>query len=157
MTSHICGRNTIVILWGNTVVLCVVKLSGKDLSRYSNKIESVGLRQCPHYRYYWKWCQNNKHFSELAPQNGEKNSWHIYNMKNFVTITLYIASKSQIPLRYLVRRWFEAGRRQVRSWSRTCRRPASSCYSLLASSMIGQISARCRSATSFEPASNQIA
>ena len=25
MTSHICGRNTIAILWGNTVALCVVK------------------------------------------------------------------------------------------------------------------------------------
>jgi len=25
MTSHICGRNTIAILWGKTVVLCVVK------------------------------------------------------------------------------------------------------------------------------------
>jgi len=25
MTSHICGRNTIAISWGNTVVLCVVK------------------------------------------------------------------------------------------------------------------------------------
>jgi len=25
VTSHICGRNTIAILWGNTVVLCVVK------------------------------------------------------------------------------------------------------------------------------------
>jgi len=35
MTSHICGRNMIAILWGNTVVLC-----GEDLSRYSNKIES---------------------------------------------------------------------------------------------------------------------
>jgi len=25
VTSHIRGRNTISILWGNTVVLCVVK------------------------------------------------------------------------------------------------------------------------------------
>jgi len=25
MTSRICGRNTIAILWGNTFVLCVVK------------------------------------------------------------------------------------------------------------------------------------
>jgi len=24
MTSHVCGRNTIAILWGNTVVQCVV-------------------------------------------------------------------------------------------------------------------------------------
>jgi len=26
-------------------------LNGEDLSRYSNKIESVGLRKCPYYRY----------------------------------------------------------------------------------------------------------
>jgi len=32
------------MLWGN-MVYCV-KLSGKDLSRYSNKMESVGLRKC---------------------------------------------------------------------------------------------------------------
>jgi len=40
----------IAILYVNTVVLCVV-LSGEDLSRYSNKTESVGLRKCPYYRY----------------------------------------------------------------------------------------------------------
>jgi len=34
---------------GQHVVLCVV--NGEDLSRYSNKIESVGLRKCPYYRY----------------------------------------------------------------------------------------------------------
>jgi len=28
-----------------------VKLRGEDLSRYSNKIESGGLRKCPHYQY----------------------------------------------------------------------------------------------------------
>ena len=35
--------------------------------------------------------------------------------------------QSQIPLRYLVADRSEADRRQVRSWSRTCRRPASAC------------------------------
>jgi len=29
-------------------------LSGEDLSRYSNKIESVGLRKCPYKRYLTK-------------------------------------------------------------------------------------------------------
>jgi len=33
----------ISLLWGNTTYC--VKLSGEDLSRYSNKIESVGLRK----------------------------------------------------------------------------------------------------------------
>jgi len=28
-----------------------VSLNGEDLSRYSNKSESVGLRKCPYYRY----------------------------------------------------------------------------------------------------------
>ena len=37
------------MLWGNTVYC--LKLSGEDLSRYSNKIESVALRVCPHYHY----------------------------------------------------------------------------------------------------------
>jgi len=35
--SVICGHNTISVLWGNTGHC--VKLSGEDLSRYSNKIE----------------------------------------------------------------------------------------------------------------------
>jgi len=33
--------------------------------------------------------------------------------------------RSQIPLRYLVRSWFDAGRRQVRSWSATSFEPDS--------------------------------
>ena len=57
---------------GATPSYCA-RLSGEDLSRYSNKIESVGLRKCPYYRYHTKkWCQNNKHFAELASQNGGK-------------------------------------------------------------------------------------
>jgi len=30
------------------------QLSGENLSRYSNKIESVGVRRCPYYRYLTK-------------------------------------------------------------------------------------------------------
>ena len=33
-------------------------------------------------------------------------------------------TKRQIPLRQLVRSWFEAGRRQIRSWSATSFEPA---------------------------------
>jgi len=51
MTSHIYGRNTIAIL---QVKIVTVRISGKDLSRYSNKIESVGLRKCPCLRYLTK-------------------------------------------------------------------------------------------------------
>jgi len=42
----ICGHNTISMLCGNTAYC--VELSGEDLSRYSNEIESVGLRKCPY-------------------------------------------------------------------------------------------------------------
>ena len=54
-----CGHNTISTLWGNTA--CCVKLSGEDLSRYSNNTESVGLRKCPCYHYLRRLCHNNKH------------------------------------------------------------------------------------------------
>jgi len=40
------------MLCGNTAYH--VKLSGEDLSRYSNEIESVGLRKCPYYHYLSK-------------------------------------------------------------------------------------------------------
>ena len=67
------------MLWSNTAYW--VKLSGEDLSRYSNKIESVGLRKCTHfftfthYHYLTKkamYSYNNKHFSEPAPHHGGK-------------------------------------------------------------------------------------
>ena len=45
----ICDHIAISMLWGNTAYC--VELSGEDLSRYSNKIESVGLRKCPYYDY----------------------------------------------------------------------------------------------------------
>ena len=56
--------------------------------------------------------------------------------------------RSQIQLRYLVADRFEAGRGPVADLL------ARAISSLLAKYMIGQISARCRSATSFEPSSN---
>ena len=49
-----------------------MNLTGEDVSRYSNKIYSVGLRKCPYYH-----CFTNKHFAE----HGEKNSWRRYCMK----------------------------------------------------------------------------
>ena len=41
----------ISILWANTVYC--VQLASEGLSRYSNKIESVGLRKCPYYHYLY--------------------------------------------------------------------------------------------------------
>jgi len=58
-------------VWGNTEYC--VNLSGEDLSRYSNKIELVGLTKCPYYHYpSKKVMSNNKHFSEFAPHHGGK-------------------------------------------------------------------------------------
>jgi len=48
----ICSHNTISMLWGNTAYC--EKLTGEDLSRYWNKMESVGLRKCPYYHYLIK-------------------------------------------------------------------------------------------------------
>jgi len=48
-------RHRVVIddlLWGNTSYC--LRLSGEDLSRYSNKIESVGLRKCQYNHYLTK-------------------------------------------------------------------------------------------------------
>jgi len=46
----IYGHITNSVLWSNTAYC--VKLSGEDLLRYSNKIESAGgLRWCPYYHY----------------------------------------------------------------------------------------------------------
>jgi len=49
--TEICGHNTISMLWSNTAYC--VKLSGENLSRYSNKTESVSLRKCPYYHYLY--------------------------------------------------------------------------------------------------------
>jgi len=59
------------------MVYCVM-LNVEDLSRYSNKIEPVGLRKCPYCHYLTKkQCLNNKHFAEVAPHHGG----HRYGMK----------------------------------------------------------------------------
>jgi len=42
----ICGHITISVLWSN-MAYCV-KLSGEDLSHYSNEIESVDLKESMH-------------------------------------------------------------------------------------------------------------
>jgi len=39
------------VLWGNTAYR--MKLRREDLSRYSNKIESASLRECPYFNYHY--------------------------------------------------------------------------------------------------------
>jgi len=48
----ICGHIAISMLCGKTAYC--PKLSGEDLSRYSNKVESVDLRKSSHYHYLTK-------------------------------------------------------------------------------------------------------
>jgi len=71
-----CGHViTIIYVVGQHGVGPTVWSCGEDLSRYSTKTESVGLRKCPLYHslsILRKWCHNSKHFSELAPHHGWK-------------------------------------------------------------------------------------
>jgi len=46
-------QSVVSMLWGHNTVYCV-KLNNEDLLRYSNKIESAGLRKCPYYHYLTK-------------------------------------------------------------------------------------------------------
>jgi len=67
-------------------------LSGEDLSRYSNKIESVDLRK---FRISTilqrKWCPSKKHFAELDLQRGGKTADIDMIWRNYVTVTLCIS------------------------------------------------------------------
>jgi len=72
-----------------------VKLSFEDLSSYSNKTESAGLRKCPYYYYLTKKVigyHNNKHFSELAPHHGRKTTGIDMVRRNYVTVTIMYIS-----------------------------------------------------------------
>jgi len=52
------------MLWGNAAYC--VKLSDEDLSRYSNKIASVGLRKRPYYQYRTKKVMSQQHGGKTA-------------------------------------------------------------------------------------------
>jgi len=72
VTLVICGHFTISVLWGNTAYC--VKLSGEDLSRYLNKIESAGSKNLHIISILVRngRRQSIKHFSGLAPHRGGK-------------------------------------------------------------------------------------
>ena len=71
------------MLCGNTAY-CVK--SSDDLSRYSNKIESVGVRKYPHYHFLTKkWW--NKHFTQLAPHQGRKAAGLYMAWRNYTAVT----------------------------------------------------------------------
>jgi len=74
------GHITVSMLWGNTAYC--VKLSDEDLSRYSNKMESVGLRKRPYYQYLTKKVMSQRHGGKTA---GIDMVWRTY-----VTVTLCI-------------------------------------------------------------------
>jgi len=70
------------MLWGNTAYC--VKLSGEDLSRYSNKIELAALRKCPYYYHYLtkKVTSQQKHFSDLVPHHGGKTGYGMKKLRH---------------------------------------------------------------------------
>jgi len=57
-----------------------VWLNGEDLSRYSNKIQSVGLRKCPYYRYVIEKVTSTDvrttNISQSLPHKMAENSWY---------------------------------------------------------------------------------
>jgi len=62
-----------------------VKLSDEDLSRYSNKLESVGLTKCPHYYCLSKKVMSQKHtFRRAYPTSWRKNSYLVTSMSPYV-------------------------------------------------------------------------
>jgi len=75
------------MLWGN-MALCA-KLSGEDLSGYSNKIEPVVLRKCTYYYYTLlrKRYEDSKHFAELVPHHDGKTAG---TESNYASVTLCI-------------------------------------------------------------------
>ena len=67
----IYGDNTVSMLWGSTTYC--VKLSGEDLSRYSNKSESVVFLNIRIMTILLrKWSNNSKHYAENALCHGGK-------------------------------------------------------------------------------------
>ena len=63
-----------------------MKLGAEDLSRYSNEIESVGLRKHP---YLTKCCHNNRHFQSLIDKRHRGKTAGIdMVLRNYVTVTL---------------------------------------------------------------------
>ena len=54
----------------------------QDLSRYSNKTESVGLIKCPHYHYLTKNVMSQQQtFLKACPTSWLEKRWHRYGMK----------------------------------------------------------------------------
>jgi len=81
----ICGHNSIFVFWDSTAYC--VKLS--DLWRYSNKIESVGLRNVLIVTILLrKCCHSNKHFAEVFLRRGRKTAGIDMVWRNYVTVAL---------------------------------------------------------------------
>jgi len=84
-------------MWSNTAYC--VKLSGEDLSRSSDKTESVGLRKCPYYGNLTKKVMS-RYFTELAPYHGGKKqlAWVWY--EEITSQSLYVYRHFAVPTRY---------------------------------------------------------
>jgi len=72
---------------------CTVWLNGEDLSCYLNKIESVGLRKCPYYRYLIEKVTSSDvratNISQSLPHKMAENSWYeeITSLSPYLSMT----------------------------------------------------------------------
>jgi len=73
--------------WGNTAYCVKLHASGEDLSRSSNKIESVGLRKCPcHITNISQSAQHITAENQLA--------WILY--EEITSLSLYVSKRSWV-------------------------------------------------------------
>ena len=87
--SPFCGHNTI-------------QLNGKDLSCYSNKIDSVSLRKVWSLSYQqsvFKRCHSDKHFSEFLPARWRQKSTGIDVERKYATVSLCIEQQNYYEVR----------------------------------------------------------
>ena len=82
VTSHICGRNTISILWGNTVVMCVVKWwRFVTLLEYNWVTTTIVLQ--PFFR---------DHPGELVPEENFWTLWCLGRLTEADTSTIWLGT-----------------------------------------------------------------
>ena len=86
--GEVTSLTSVVTIWsllrGNTEYC--VKLSGENVWCYSNKIESVSLRNV-HTILLRKWCHNSKRFAQLGPYHGRKTAGIDMVWRNYITVS----------------------------------------------------------------------
>jgi len=102
LTQRSIGWSDVAVIRGHITISTLpvnsaycVKISGGDLSRYSNKIESAGLRRCPYYHYLTK--ESDVTITNISQsllgcsKSWREYGWHRYGMKKLrhcLTVTV---------------------------------------------------------------------